>query len=254
MEAQLNPDRLPAAEERPVIEYVQGSVPPVHLPLAYQISLAAVAFVMVALPIIYLGFIASIVYGLYFYARRATGLFFPNLGGAVRIQLVLAALYIAPLFAGVILVLFMIKPIFSGFRFRTFGLPLSNADSPELFRFLGQLCQSLEAPIPSRVDVNLDVNASASFRAGFSSLFGNDIMLTIGLPLVAGLTCREFAGVMAHELGHFRQRMAMRFSYIIGSINQWFVQAVFQRDGLDDWRSEERRVGKECRSRWSPYH
>src|SRR3989442_11600821 len=27
------------------------------------------------------------------------------------------------------------------------------------------------------------------------------------------------------------------------------------RDGhLDDVRSEERRVGKECRSRWSPYH
>src|SRR3712207_9263607 len=25
-------------------------------------------------------------------------------------------------------------------------------------------------------------------------------------------------------------------------------------DGYDDERSEERRVGKECRSRWSPYH
>ena len=25
-------------------------------------------------------------------------------------------------------------------------------------------------------------------------------------------------------------------------------------DGFDDDRSEERRVGKECRSRWSPYH
>ena len=24
--------------------------------------------------------------------------------------------------------------------------------------------------------------------------------------------------------------------------------------GLAPWRSEERRVGKECRSRWSPYH
>ena len=23
---------------------------------------------------------------------------------------------------------------------------------------------------------------------------------------------------------------------------------------MDFWRSEERRVGKECRSRWSPYH
>ena len=26
------------------------------------------------------------------------------------------------------------------------------------------------------------------------------------------------------------------------------------RRGFDDTRSEERRVGKECRSRWSPYH
>src|SRR5256885_5396812 len=31
--------------------------------------------------------------------------------------------------------------------------------------------------------------------------------------------------------------------------------ARLQRDlGLSDLRSEERRVGKECRSRWSPYH
>ena len=27
-----------------------------------------------------------------------------------------------------------------------------------------------------------------------------------------------------------------------------------KRKGLDGDRSEERRVGKECRSRWSPYH
>ena len=26
------------------------------------------------------------------------------------------------------------------------------------------------------------------------------------------------------------------------------------RTGSDQYRSEERRVGKECRSRWSPYH
>ena len=25
-------------------------------------------------------------------------------------------------------------------------------------------------------------------------------------------------------------------------------------DYVGSWRSEERRVGKECRSRWSPYH
>ena len=26
------------------------------------------------------------------------------------------------------------------------------------------------------------------------------------------------------------------------------------KEKLADYRSEERRVGKECRSRWSPYH
>src|SRR2546430_16836034 len=37
---------------------------------------------------------------------------------------------------------------------------------------------------------------------------------------------------------------------------QRFLQAseFVQRDALIVERSEERRVGKECRSRWSPYH
>src|SRR6266404_9538416 len=34
--------------------------------------------------------------------------------------------------------------------------------------------------------------------------------------------------------------------------NQGIVSA--QKEGLSSVRSEERRVGKECRSRWSPYH
>src|SRR4051794_41382382 len=34
------------------------------------------------------------------------------------------------------------------------------------------------------------------------------------------------------------------------------AKAAFGDDSLylEKWRSEERRVGKECRSRWSPYH
>ena len=31
-------------------------------------------------------------------------------------------------------------------------------------------------------------------------------------------------------------------------------QATFRLRALYEQRSEERRVGKECRSRWSPYH
>ena len=44
---------------------------------------------------------------------------------------------------------------------------------------------------------------------------------------------------------------------IIGAVN-WGLLGFFQFDLVaaifGDMRSEERRVGKECRSRWSPYH
>ena len=32
------------------------------------------------------------------------------------------------------------------------------------------------------------------------------------------------------------------------------VADVIDKAMREHWRSEERRVGKECRSRWSPYH
>src|SRR2546429_10007121 len=38
------------------------------------------------------------------------------------------------------------------------------------------------------------------------------------------------------------------------SILPWSSTERHVRSGLDSIRSEERRVGKECRSRWSPYH
>ena len=39
------------------------------------------------------------------------------------------------------------------------------------------------------------------------------------------------------------------------NINTYISSIDKDNDGIDDQtRSEERRVGKECRSRWSPYH
>ena len=41
---------------------------------------------------------------------------------------------------------------------------------------------------------------------------------------------------------------------LIPVVDDWVLEHVVRWDPGPRWRSEERRVGKECRSRWSPYH
>jgi len=64
-------------------------------------------------------------------------------------------------------------------------------------------------------------------------MFGHDLVLALGLPLVANLTARELAGVVAHEFGHFTQGVGMRLHYIVNSINIWFARVAYQRDAWD---------------------
>ena len=57
---------------------------------------------------------------------------------------------------------------------------------------------------------------------------------------------RQFAGVLAHEFGHFAQGAGMRLTYVIRRINLWFARVVYERDEWDlkleqsaktsDWR------------------
>ena len=50
---------------------------------------------------------------------------------------------------------------------------------------------------------------------------------------------------------------ASRGTFFSGDMAEKFAQsmnAVIAEDPSVEHRSEERRVGKECRSRWSPYH
>ena len=58
---------------------------------------------------------------------------------------------------------------------------------------------------------------------------------------------------LGREFIHLRLANAAQMN---GDPAGWAGNTIVVRDGEDVWRrrSEERRVGKECRSRWSPYH
>jgi len=137
-----------------------------------------------------------------------------------------------------VLVFFMVKPLLARRAPSAQPLAMNPALEPALYALIARICDLVGAPMPRRIDLVCDLNASAGFRRGAASLLGNDLVLTIGLPLVAGLNLQQFAGVIAHEFGHFAQGFGMRLSYIIRCINGWFVRVVYERDAWDIWLEE----------------
>jgi Zn-dependent protease with chaperone function len=207
----------------------QGTITPSGLSWMYRAGLAAVTFAMVLLPALYIALILLAAWGVYWHATQNLWIFSGSGGGA----LVRMIAYAGPIVAGVTLVLFMVKPFFAKRASRRLTITLKKEEEPLLFDFVDRVCGLVGAPAPARIEVNCDVNACASFRKGFVSIFGNDLVLTIGLPLVAGLNMRQFAGVLAHEFGHFAQGAGMRLTYIIRQVNGWFARVVYERDEWD---------------------
>jgi Zn-dependent protease with chaperone function len=206
--------------------WLAGSVVPTPVPRGYRAALGLVAVAMVLLPGLYLGLIGLIGWATCWHATAHRG--WLAAGGSAPVLL-----YVTPLLVGGIVILFLIKPLFTRPAHREATLALDHVAHPEFFRFLGELCRAIGAPLPARVDVDCAVNASASLRDGFGSLGRHDLVLTLGLPLAAGLSVRQLGGVLAHEFGHFTQGGGMRLSYLVRTINFWFARVVYERDALD---------------------
>lgn len=224
-----------------LIEALPSRIDPPPLSLFYRLALCGVALAMILLPAGYVVLLGGITWGL----LRHALLDFPELGAvhgtaSIRGQILL---YLLPLFLGGTLLLFLVKPLFAPRpRFlapRTIG----PGEAPLLFALVERIARAVGAPEPREIHVDCAVNASASFRRGLFSFLGNDLILTVGLPLAQGLTVQQLAGVIAHELGHFTQGVGMRFTYVIRSINSWFFRVAYERDGWDESIVEASRSG-----------
>src|SRR2546425_9189596 len=78
---------------------------------------------------------------------------------------------------------------------------------------------------------------------------------TVPRPALAG-ACVQSAITPARQIGTLK--ITLLSTMLVGSptgLGEWGFSALVEADGHRILlRSEERRVGKECRSRWSPYH
>ncbi len=210
-----------------------GEIPRQKTTLRYRLGILLTALFMVLLPLAYIGIIALACYGVYLHLAH-NHVMLTAVRGRGAVFLFLA--YIAPAIVAGIIIVFMIKPLFARPAKEGRRRSITPQSDPLLFEFVERICRLVRAPVPRRIDIDCDINASAGFRRGWLSLItGNDLVLRIGMPLAAGMSLRQFAGILAHEFGHFSQGTGMRLTYIVRSINHWFVRVVYERDSWDEW-------------------
>jgi predicted Zn finger-like uncharacterized protein len=211
------------------------AIEPVKPTPLYRLWVVIVAAVMVLLPLIYVALIALFAAGLAYHAMHNVTVF-QSLGGTRGSGGAKAAMavYFGPLIVGGTVVLFMLKPFFARSGRHEKQRILDPEVEPLLYAFVDGICTAVGAPNPSRIEVDSNVNASARRDGPLLGLFGSDLVLTIGLPLAAGLTLKQMAGVIAHEFGHFSQGAGMRLYALIMTINMWFARVVYERDSWDE--------------------
>ncbi|MEZ6046363.1 MAG: M48 family metallopeptidase [Planctomycetaceae bacterium] len=194
---------------------------------SYLYTTAFVAASMMLLPLIYVGMIAATCYLIY----QLTTLF--SLLNVLPIAVALP-LYLIPILITTTLLALMLKPMWAPPSRRKKQRALKPDQAPALFRFVQSIAHVVNAPVPKSIHVVLEPNASAHFRGGLWGFRQKDLVLTIGLPLLSSMNLTQFAGIIAHELGHFSQGGGMKLRSLVIGMHLWFVKIVLERDAFDD--------------------
>ncbi|WP_197440406.1 M48 family metallopeptidase [Polystyrenella longa] len=190
-----------------------------------------VAMTMTLLPLIYVSMVSTIGYGLY---RLAISKYlFEMLPVTLALPVYLTSILIVTS-----LIALMLKPIWAPPSRRKRQRALRPDQAPVLFRFVHSIAHVVNAPVPKSIHVVLEPNAAAHFRGGAKGFRENDLILTIGLPLLSTMNLSQFAGIIAHELGHFSQGGGMRLRCMVIAIHNWFAKMVLERDAFDDELNE----------------
>lgn len=218
----------PASPASAVGRLAARSIPrPPSQPL-YLASLWAVTFLCALMPLLYLGLIGGIAWLEYVHYTQ-----WLPLEGRRSVMLHLAA-WTLPGFVGAVLMAFLLKPLVAPRRKPPQSLRLAPGAEPDLTVVVNGLCAAIGIRPPVAIEISHEANAWVQFEHGLSGMLRGRKVLTIGLPLVAGMNVRQFVGVLAHEFGHFAQGGGMRSAFFINRVNQWLYSRGYQDDEWDD--------------------
>ena len=215
-----------APSERVILDALRRNLSLPSPGLGYRALLIIVGWTMVLLPLVYVSLIGVATVAVVWHARENVGWLEHGVFASV--------LYLSVLPIGAIVVFFLVKPIFAESSRRQHAHRLERSEQPFLFAYIEALCRTLQAPAPAVIEVDVIINAAAGLHLDMVTKTRRGHVLTIGLPLVSGMSLRELTGVLSHEFGHFRQGSGMKMTQRIHGIQTWFARAVYERDEWDE--------------------
>ncbi len=193
-----------------------------NLPLMYLVALSCLA-----LPILYCGVVLGSLYGILWHAVNNID-WLPSLPPTLAFFL-----YALPIPLALLGVICLIKPLFRSVPEQLPGNSIDLEQLPTLKVFIHEIARKLEAPPPRELRLTMDCNAYLAPRHGYRSLQDADLVMGLGLPLIAGLSANQLAGVVAHMLGGFSHERAIKLHFIVQFINRWFHACAYQPDHWD---------------------
>ncbi len=178
---------------------------------------------LILFPILYIGCLISIGY-------LFTTLILNHINLSQFQSWIIYSLYELLLIESLLLLFFWIR-ILSATKTITWQYELVRENEPRFFSFVDQVCHLMHVPRVSRIYVNMEINAGLVL----TSALQRRVELTIGLPLIAGINAQQLAGVIAHELGHYKQMSGMRISYFFAWVYRNLSQAKNTKAEWEQW-------------------
>ncbi len=88
-------------------------------------------------------------------------------------------------FIGILLVAALVKPLFTPPIVKKLFIPISRKKEPALYMFVEKICHAVGVKVPTNIEVDCSINASAYYKKRLISFLEDDLTLTIGLPVIS---------------------------------------------------------------------
>ena len=215
-----------------------GDFEPIQRDASYEKSLSSASLAVLLLPTAFVALVVAatalmtwLIYG-WFSSESETGqILNPMIFFAVAIAVLLLLACWIPVFS---MIGGLLRLLFSSSDEESSAIPLTRENQPVMYEFVDQICDRMSAPKPKRIDLICDYNAYASVDGHWSKPRKDNLVLAIGVPMIASHSAEELASVIAHEFGHFCQTDAMRANFLIRNLNSWFVRSAIIRTINDE--------------------